>query len=103
MGIFCMWLKEKKSLSGKHFEIVSRDRRHENLKILLEKEIDERQFPGWSLGFKYIPVKELDNYPQLVPLLKDGGSTSEAPDFSDEIYDYIAGFSSEAECCDAFF
>ena len=54
-GHFFHVLEGEKSAVKKCFEVIERDRRHQNLKVLLEKEIEERQFPGWSLGFKHIP------------------------------------------------
>ena len=83
----------------KCYELINRDRRHKNLKILLEKEISERQFPGWSLGFKHIPDAELNNHPLLAPFLKGESDAS----FSDELYDYLVSFRSEEECGEAFY
>ncbi|WP_269543025.1 BLUF domain-containing protein [Cerasicoccus fimbriatus] len=32
---------------------ISRDDRHRNVVILTEREIDEREFPNWSMGFQW--------------------------------------------------
>ena len=81
------------------YEVVERDRRHQNLNILMEKEINERQFTGWNLGFKHIPDEELDNHPLLASFLK---GESGAP-FTEACYDYLVSFRLEEECEEAFY
>lgn len=83
----------------KCYEFISRDRRHQNLKILFEKDIDARQFEGWSLGFKHIPDEELNNHPLILPFLKGEADM----DFTDEVYNYIVSFKTEQECAEAFY
>jgi len=34
------------------FEHIARDRRHTALRILVEQDVDERLFTGWSMGFE---------------------------------------------------
>ena len=92
-------IEGEKEVIEKCYEVIERDRRHQNLKILFEKEIDARQFDGWSLGFKHIADEELNNHPLLLPFFKDDGDAI----FTNECYDYLAGFRSEEECAEAFY
>lgn len=45
-GKFIQVLEGEEAPVKKLYEIICRDRRHKNMKVLLEKDIDERQFDG---------------------------------------------------------
>ena len=78
-------IEGEKEVIEKCYEVIERDRR--------------RQFDGWSLGFKHIADEELNNHPLLLPFFKDDGDAI----FTNECYDYLAGFRSEEECAEAFY
>ena len=96
-GKFIQVLEGEEASVKKLYEIISRDRRHKNLKILLEKEIDDRQFDGWDMGFKNITEKELNEHPILKSYLED-----KASDNSSDVYNFLVGLNSDQECCEAF-
>ncbi len=97
-GKFIQVLEGEEAPVKKLYEIIDRDRRHKNLKILLEKDIDERQFNGWDMGFKNITEKELSEHPIIKSFLEDN-----APDNSSDVYNYLVGLNSDQECCEAFY
>ncbi len=97
-GKFIQVLEGEETSVKKLYEIISRDRRHKNLKVLLEKEIDERQFDGWCLGFKNITEDELNEHPILKSFVE-----GQISDDISEIYDFLVGLKSDQECCEAFY
>jgi hypothetical protein len=60
-GNFLQVLEGEKSAVKALFEKVSRDPRHKGVLVLLEGEIDQRDFPDWSMGFKNLTALELDD------------------------------------------
>jgi len=97
-GKIIQLLEGEEVVVKKLYEIIGRDRRHKNLKILLEKEIDTRQFDGWDMGFKNITKDKLNEYPVLKSCLEDDTS-----DNSDSLYNFLIELNCEQECQDAFY
>lgn len=97
-GKFIQVLEGEESSVKKLYELISRDRRHKNLKVLLEKEIDKRQFDGWNMGFKNITENELKEYPVLKSYIDD-----KTLDETSGIYDFLVGLNADQECSEAFY
>lgn len=97
-GKFIQLLEGEEATIKKLYEIICRDRRHKNLKVILEKEIDRRQFEGWAMGFKNITDDELNKYPALKSCFEDSGS-----DVADEVYQYLIDLKNDPECSEAFY
>lgn len=53
------------------YNTIQKDSRHFNSKIVLETEIDKRNFPGWTMGYKNINPIEYKNIPGLNLFLDD--------------------------------
>lgn len=97
-GKFIQVIEGEESAVKKLYEIISRDRRHKDLSVLLEKEIGKRKFDGWNLGFKNITEGELEKYPVLKSFLEDHAAVD-----SNDLYDFLVEFDNEQECCEAFY
>jgi Sensors of blue-light using FAD len=97
-GKFIQVLEGEESTVKKLYENISSDRRHKNLKVIFEKEIDKRQFDGWNMGFKNISEKELEENPILKSFIDDQVSAD-----SGEMYNFLAGLNADKECCEAFY
>ena len=100
---FIQVLEGEKQDVKKLYDVIRQDRRHKNLKVLLEKDIDKRQFDGWNLGFKYIRDDELDNYPLLKSVVENETTVNDESGLPDEIYNSLIDFKSEPECSEAFY
>ncbi len=46
------------------FEIISADKRHIEVKKIVESEIDKPQFPDWSMGYKALSAQQLTSLDQ---------------------------------------
>ncbi len=46
------------------FEIISADKRHVEVNIVLEGGIEKSQFPDWSMGYKSLSAQQLTNLEQ---------------------------------------
>lgn len=54
------------------YERIGRDPRHKNLIPLVEEEIDDRHFDGWSMGFHAVSDADLSRLPALAPYFRYG-------------------------------
>jgi hypothetical protein len=45
------------------FEKISRDSRHKMISIIHQGNVDERQFPDWSMGFRNLNSPEVQSLP----------------------------------------
>jgi hypothetical protein len=62
------------------FERISRDSRHQDIVILLEGDLPERDFPQWWMGFKVIDADTAKTIPGFHDFLKQNWSTFQFAD-----------------------
>lgn len=60
-GKFIQLLEGAKEDIYSLLEVIRMDERHKKLTVLLEGEMETRNFPGWSMGFKTINPEEFEN------------------------------------------
>lgn len=58
------------------FELVKRDPRHKDIKVLLSETVSERQFPDWTMGFERLD--EAWNVPRAWATILEEGLNSSA-------------------------
>lgn len=58
---FFQVLEGKKEIILNLFEIIKKDPRHENVTLLETKEIFEREFPYWNMGFQKLNKEDFHN------------------------------------------
>ena len=51
---------------------IAGDPRHEHIKVLAEEQIEERRFPGWSMGYPQVGDDEAENVPGFTDFLSPG-------------------------------
>lgn len=59
---------------------ISQDKRHKNLSIVLESQLQEREFPDWTMGFEKVSKNlEPDGYDQTLVDLESAMRLSKIP------------------------
>ena len=76
-GTFLQVLEGNEKVVDELIDQIRKDPRHTNLQILSRKAIQRRQYPDWSMGFKRVSDKELQN----VDALRDYGEIDFSPDY----------------------
>jgi hypothetical protein len=66
-GCFLQVLEGDKKTVHSVFEKIKEDTRHQNVHLLLEKEVEERFFSHWNMGYKYLQEDEM----LLLPVYKN--------------------------------
>jgi hypothetical protein len=64
-GRFIQVLEGPDEAVNARFEVIAADPRHTGIQKILEKQIGERQFPEWTMGFRPLSddsVKQLDGF-----------------------------------------
>jgi hypothetical protein len=59
-GKFIQLLEGAKEDIFNLLEVIKQDDRHKKLTVLLEGELESRNFPGWSMGFKTLNPEEFE-------------------------------------------
>lgn len=62
-GRFLQVLEGDKKTVHKVYEKIKEDPRHQNVELLLEKDVEERSFVHWNMGFKHLQEEELMQLP----------------------------------------
>ena len=70
-GSFIQVIEGKKKTIQTLFKLVKNDKRHTNIIELLIEPIMERSFPDWSMGFKLINNKDLEQIPGFSGLMNE--------------------------------
>jgi hypothetical protein len=52
------------------FRYIQLDKRHHGIFVLIEKEIETRQFVSWSMGFKQLTKVDLEKFPAAAHVFK---------------------------------
>jgi hypothetical protein len=55
------------------YAAIARDPRHEDVRVLLDTEIDRRQFEDWSMAYRRVSDEDLSRVPGYDPILHDYG------------------------------
>ena len=76
-GTFLQVLEGDESVVESLLDKIRKDPRHTDLKLLHRKTIQKRQYSDWSMGFKRLSTKELQN----VEGLRDFGEKDFNPDY----------------------
>lgn len=64
-GGFIQLLEGEEDRVKKLYEKISKDNRHEQLKVILQGTIPERDFPSWNMGLKVFTKQDLDDLKQI--------------------------------------
>lgn len=62
-GSFMQALEGEESAVRSLFKTISGDRRHKLVSIIHEGNVDERQFPEWSMGFRDLNSPDVQSIP----------------------------------------
>lgn len=91
-GTFIQVIEGERESIQDLFENVINDQRHTNIVKLLEEEIVSRSFPDWSMGFKIISNKEIENIPGFSDLLKEENSSEPIPGIAEQVMILLNSF-----------
>lgn len=58
------------------YERIRRDPRHNNITVLTEEEVVDRQFTNWSMGYRQLGAAEVAKFPQYAPYFQFGFKAS---------------------------
>ncbi len=72
------------------YKTIRKDSRHIKVKTLLEKEIEHRMFPDWTMGYKNIDSDTYKNIPGFTLFLDN--------DEADNPYDLLLYFKDDPNC-----
>jgi hypothetical protein len=70
-GSFMQVLEGKKEDVFRTYERIQKDTRHKDIFLLREREIERRNFDGWSMGFKSVKSSDLESMPGFSQLSGD--------------------------------
>jgi hypothetical protein len=59
-------LEGEQSAVQETFRAVALDKRHSGIIVLVEEEIENRQFASWSMGFRHLTKADLAKFPAAV-------------------------------------
>lgn len=65
-GNFIQIIEGEKNKVKSLYEIIKQDNRHRGCITLVSKEVEERLFPGWSMGFKYLTENDKNEIGDLL-------------------------------------
>ena len=64
-GSFMQVLEGNKENVFRTYARIQKDTRHKGISLLREREIEDRNFGGWSMGFKSIDASDLEREPSF--------------------------------------
>ena len=68
-GTFKQVLEGEQSIVRQLFEIIKNDKRHKAVNLVIEKPINQRSFPSWSMAFRKLQEGEstdIENYFEII-------------------------------------
>ena len=95
-GHFIQVLEGKKPLVLDLYQTIQNDTRHVQVRTIYEKQIQEREFADWSMGYKELTRTEFRNIPSLNMFL--GEETGEWEKNSVEVYKLLVQFKQDPGC-----
>lgn len=60
-GTFIQFLEGEEAAINYIYDIITSDERHKNIIKLTEGEIDKRNFPDWTMGFKALNAAQMES------------------------------------------
>jgi FAD-dependent sensor of blue light len=79
------------------FSEIQKDTRHYEVRILLQKDIPEREFVDWTMGYKMINKDEYHNIPGLNIFLDNVDNLSESSNLESEAYKLLCHFRNDPD------
>lgn len=67
-GNFIQVLEGEKQIILDLYKIIEKDQRHNGMLKLSEGELEQRNFPDWSMGFKVISAIEYSKFSEVVSI-----------------------------------
>lgn len=67
-GSFVQLLEGDKEKVQETFSKISKDPRHYNIEVVIEASVNNRYFPNWQMGFKWLEkddLKRIDNHENM--------------------------------------
>lgn len=71
-GNFIQTLEGPVEAVDRVMEMVGKDPRHNNVHVHRRAEITERDFSGWSMGFRQVPLEQASELPGFTDYLRTG-------------------------------
>lgn len=78
-GVILQILEGAKSAVQQKYRHITKDKRHARVTTVFENTCDERQFYGWSMGFRKLSQSEADTIPGFIDL-RDGKTLANVGD-----------------------
>jgi hypothetical protein len=63
-------LEGEEDLVRETFRSIQLDKRHHGIFVLIENEIERKQFVSWSMGFKQLTKEDLEKFPSAAHVFK---------------------------------
>lgn len=76
-GNFLQVLEGPKEAVHATYRRISKDKRHQNLMLIAEEEVAQRQFADWSMGYRQLGAEDLARFPEYAPHFKFGFKATE--------------------------
>ena len=87
-GSFIQILEGDKDQVESLFHKISKDKRHNNIILIDERNIDTRCFPNWDMAFKKLTKSDLDKFPSISNLINNS-SQDEFNNLTDIVESFI--------------
>lgn len=71
-GSFMQALEGDGSAVEETMSRIREDKRHHSINVLLQDQIEDREFSGWSMGFKSLNSKDLASWLEFSPINESG-------------------------------
>lgn len=94
---FIQVLEGDKEIILSLYDKIQKDPRHTNVRTVLQKKIEKRAFPDWTMGYKNVSKEELKNIPGLSLFLEKGTAGSHT-DIASDVYELLIQFRENPEC-----
>lgn len=76
-GNFLQVLEGAANKVNETYQRICHDLRHTNIIILIQKEVDERHFPDWSMGYHKLTKEDVSRFPEHAPYFQFGFKPTE--------------------------
>ncbi|MCK6392788.1 BLUF domain-containing protein [Zoogloea sp.] len=71
-GNFMQVIEGEEAAIDETYSRIRDDERHKGLFVLARDVIPERDFPGWSMGFRRLTKRDVEHHPAFAPFLLGG-------------------------------
>ncbi len=92
---FIQILEGKEDVVNNLFDSFSRDARHSDISLIYKKEIEERNFPNWTMGFNRISKEEIETLECFNDFLQQNQKPKFLKESSKEIEKFLDMFKHE--------